>query len=100
MMNSFKNWLRRLRQKLSWKLAAKVFAGLFALYLLLSYFAVDPLARKLVPKIAEKSLASVASVKKVEFDPFRLKATIHDLKLANHDGQSLAGFKSSLSISS
>lgn len=55
MMNSLKNWFRRLRQKLSWMLAAKVLAGLFVTYLLLSYFAVDPLARNLFP-ILQKNL--------------------------------------------
>ena len=93
MMNAFKNWILRLRKKLSWQFAAKVFAGLFTFYLLFSYFAVDPLARKLVPSIVKKSLASVASVKRVEFDPFRLKATVHDFRLANKSGEPLAGFK-------
>mgnify|MGYP001826977571 CR=1 FL=1 len=68
-------------------------AGLFVFYLLFSYFAVNPLAKKLVPKIAEKSLASKASVGSVAFDPFRFKATINDFKLAKQSGESLASFK-------
>lgn len=83
----------QLRKKVSWKLFAKVLAGLFVFYLLFSYFAVNPLAKKLVPKIAEKSLASKASVGSVAFDPFRFKATINDFKLAKQSGESLASFK-------
>lgn len=75
------------------KLFAMILAGLFVLYLLLSYFAVNPLAKKLIPSIAKNSLDSEASVGRVEFDPFRLKATINDFKLMEKSGAPLAGFK-------
>ncbi len=92
MFKQLKKRLLQLRAKFPSKLFAKVFVGLFAFYLLFSYFAVDPLAKWLVPRIAEKSLASKASVGKVSFDPFRLKATIENLKLSKQNGEPLAGF--------
>jgi len=92
-MSKLKTKLKALRDKFSWQLLAKVFAGLFVFYLLLSYFAVNPLAKKLVPWVAEESLASVATVKEVTFDPFRLQATVHGLQLANKQGAQLASFK-------
>ncbi|MFV1922759.1 MAG: DUF748 domain-containing protein [Methylotenera sp.] len=60
---------------------------------MIGYFAIDPLAKKLIPRIADKSLDSMAHVKRVEFDPFRLKATVHELDLTNKTGGRLAGFK-------
>ncbi len=93
MANTFNNWLKRFRKKFTWKFFAKLFAGLVVFYLLISYFVVDPLARKLILRIADESLDSIATVKRVEFDPFRLKATVYDLALSNRSGESLAGFK-------
>lgn len=93
MLKALNNRLKQYRQKLSWPLFTKVFVGLFVFYLLICYFAIDPLAKKLIPRIANSALDSVASVKHVEFDPFRLKATIHELDLKNKAGEPLAGFK-------
>jgi hypothetical protein len=93
MFTIFKNRLLLLGKQLSAKLFTKLLAVLFILYLLLSYVAVNPIAKKLVPNIAEKSLASKASVGSVKFDPFRLKATINDFKLTEKNGAPLAGFK-------
>jgi len=73
-------------------LPAKILAGLFIFYCLFGYFAVNPLAKKLVPWIAEKKLASIGSVGKVTFDPLRLKATIENFKLTEQNGAPLAGF--------
>ncbi|MDI1362073.1 DUF748 domain-containing protein [Methylotenera sp.] len=73
-------------------LPAKIFAGLFIFYCLFGYFAVNPLAKKLVPWVAEKKLASIGSVGKVTFDPLRLKATIENFKLTEKSGAPLAGF--------
>lgn len=73
-------------------LPAKIFAGLFIFYCLFGYFAVNPMAKKLVPLIAEKKLASIGSVGKVTFDPLRLKATIENFKLTENSGAPLAGF--------
>lgn len=73
-------------------LPAKIFAGLFILYCLFGYFAVNPLAKKLVPWVAEKKLASIGSVGQVTFDPLRLKATIENFKLTEKSGAPLAGF--------
>ncbi|ADI30333.1 DUF748 domain-containing protein [Methylotenera versatilis] len=73
-------------------LPAKIFAGLFIFYCLFGYFAVNPLAKKLVPWIAEKKLASIGSVGKVTFDPLRLKATVENFKLTEKSGAPLAGF--------
>jgi len=68
-------------------------AGLFGVYLLLGYFAVDPLAKRLLPWVAENRLASRASVGRVDFDPLRLAVTIDDFRLTQPGGAPLAGFK-------
>ena len=73
-------------------LPAKIFAGLFIFYCLFGYFAVNPLAKKLVPWIAQEKLASIGSVGKVTFDPLRLKATVENFKLTEKSGAPLAGF--------
>jgi hypothetical protein len=88
-----KNKLKQLRQQLSLKLVAKVVAGFVAFYLLFAYFAVNPIAKKLIPRITEQSLASKASISSVAFDPFRLKATINDFSLATQSDQPLVQFK-------
>ena len=72
---------------------AKIIAGVFVFYILFSYFAVNPLAKRIVPWFAENKLASHASVQKVAFDPFRLKTTIEQFKLTEKNGAPLFGFE-------
>ena len=72
---------------------AKIIAGLFVFYILFSYFAINPLAKRIVPWFAENKLASHASVQKVAFDPFRLKTTIEQFNLAEMNGAPLFGFE-------
>ncbi|MES2501753.1 MAG: DUF748 domain-containing protein, partial [Pseudomonadota bacterium] len=74
-------------------LPAKIFIGLALFYVLFSYLAINPLAKKLVPWIADKQLASEASVGKVTFDPFRLKLTVDDFKLNEKNHAPLASVK-------
>lgn len=69
-----------------------IVAGLFAFYLLFSYFAVNPLAQRILPWVAETRLASKATVDRVSFDPFGLTITIDNLRLTQPDGGELAGF--------
>jgi len=70
----------------------KIVAGLTVFYLLFSYFAVDPLAKRIVPWAAKNHLASNASIGKMAFDPWRLKTTIEDFRLTETSGAPLAGF--------
>ena len=74
-------------------LPAKIFIGLALFYVLFSYFAINPLAKNLLPWIADKQLASEASVGKVTFDPFRLKLTVDDFKLNEKNHTPLASAK-------
>lgn len=92
-LNQFSHKLNLLRQRVSLKLMAKVVVGLVVFYLLFAYFAVNPIAKKLIPLIAEQSLASKASVASVTFDPLRLKTTISDFMLTTKHDQPLANFK-------
>ncbi|OIQ76313.1 AsmA family protein [mine drainage metagenome] len=69
-----------------------IVTGLFVLYVLLGYFAVGPLMRHYVPRIAQSQLDSRASVREVRFDPLRLTLTVDDLRLTTPQGQPLAGF--------
>ena len=70
----------------------KIFAGLVVAYLLFAYFAVDPLARRILPWFAENKLASQASVEHVKFDPLRLILMVDQLKLNRQNGAPLASF--------
>ena len=92
-LSQLKTNLNGLRQKVSLKLVAKMVAGLVTFYLLFAYFAVNPIAQKLIPRIAEQSLASKATVGRVTFDPFGLTATINDFNLTTKRDQPLANFK-------
>lgn len=74
-------------------LPAKIFIGLVLFYLIFSYLLINPLAQKLAPWIADKQLASEASVGKVTFDPFRLKLTVDDFKLSEKNHAPLSSVK-------
>ena len=89
MLEKIKSWLIQF----GISLPAKILAGFIIFYFLFGYFAVNPLAQKLVPWIAEEKLASKASVGKVTFDPLRLKTTIEHFKLTEKSGAPLAGFE-------
>ena len=86
------NRLTSLLTALSQSLLARIIAGLIIFYLLFAWLAVNPLAKWLVPRIAETKLASKASVEKVSFDPFQLTATIDRLALTEKSGAPLASF--------
>ncbi len=68
-------------------------AGLFIAYLLFGYFAVNPLAQRILPWVAETRLDSRASVGKVDFDPLRLVVNVDNFRLTEPNGAPLAGFK-------
>ncbi|WP_029148427.1 DUF748 domain-containing protein [Methylophilus sp. 5] len=70
----------------------KVLAGLIVFYFLFAWLAVNPLAKWLLPWVAESKLASQASVEKVTFDPLRLTTTIDKLVLTEKNGAPLASF--------
>lgn len=88
MLNRLLPFLRTLSQSL----ACKVFAGLLVFYFLFSWLAINPLAKWLLPWVAESQLTSKASVEKVTFDPLRLTATIEKLALTEKSGAPLASF--------
>ncbi|HEY0268364.1 MAG TPA: DUF748 domain-containing protein, partial [Methyloradius sp.] len=71
----------------------KIVAGLFIAYLLIAYFAVNPIAKSVLPWVAEHKLASRITVDQVKFDPFSLILTIDNLKLTKPDGAPLASFE-------
>lgn len=88
MQNPFKKIVSELSQRLS----VRIIGGLLVFYFLFAYFAVNPLAQRVLPWVAEKQLASRISVGKVRFDPLRLKTTIDDLQLTQSSGAPLAAF--------
>lgn len=67
--------------------------GFWVSYLLLGYFAVNPLAQRLLPWIAENKLASRLQVERVDYDPLRIAVTATQLRLTTPEGASLAGFE-------
>ncbi|WP_020183130.1 DUF748 domain-containing protein [Methylotenera sp. 1P/1] len=84
MLQTLKQWL--------YKKPTKILLGVYIFYVLFSYIAINPLAKRLVPWIAEKQLASQASVGQVRFNPFILIATIDQFRLKDQQGAPLAGF--------
>lgn len=85
MLQTLKSWLV--------KKPTKIVLGLYAFYVLFSWLAINPLAKQLVPWIAEKQLASQASVGQVRFNPFNLTAVVDDFNLNTLQGKPLASFK-------
>ena len=73
-------------------LPVRIAAGLFAAYLLFGFFAVDPLARKVLPWVGETYLASRLGAEQVKFNPLTLELDVRGLTLAEPDGAPLAGF--------
>ncbi len=73
-------------------LAFKVLAGLILFYFSFAWLAVNPLAKWLVPMLADSQLASQARVAKVSFDPLSFTATIEQLSLNEKNGAPLASF--------
>ncbi|HSH88123.1 MAG TPA: DUF748 domain-containing protein [Methylophilus sp.] len=88
MLNRFFLLLAALRASL----ILKVVAGLLIFYFLFAWLAINPLAKWLLPQIADTQLASKATVEKVTFDPFRLIAKIEHLTLTEKNGAPLASF--------
>lgn len=84
MLQTIKQWLV--------KKPTKIVLGLYAFYVLFSWLAINPLAKQLVPWIAEKQLASQASVGQVRFNPFNLTAVIDNFELNTQQGKPLASF--------
>lgn len=70
----------------------RIAAGLFVLYLLAGFFLVDPVARKVLPWVGDRFLASRLSAERVEFNPLTLELHVQRLALAEPDGALLAGF--------
>lgn len=69
-----------------------ILLGLITAYLLFAYFAINPLAKRLLPWVAEHQLASMMSVERVQFDPLRLIVRVDNLRLFTLEGSPLAGF--------
>ncbi|HEY8085371.1 MAG TPA: DUF748 domain-containing protein, partial [Methylophilaceae bacterium] len=70
----------------------KIILGLVVAYLLFAIYAVNPLAQRILPWVAEKKLASRITVGQVKLDPFHLTLTVDKLRLTRADGGPLAGF--------
>lgn len=77
---------------LSQSLITRVMAGLIVFYFLFAWLAVNPLAKWLLPWVADTQLASQASVQKVTFDPLRLTTTIDHFSLTEKSGAPLMSF--------
>ena len=70
-----------------------IVVGVIVAYLLFTIYAVNPLAQRILPWVAEKKLASRISVGQVKLDPFKLILTVDKLRLTRADGGPLAGFE-------
>ena len=66
-----------------------VLAGLMLIYLLLSWFAFDPLMRWALPRWAAQQGGHQLSLERARFDPWRLAADLHGLDLKRPDGAPL-----------
>lgn len=83
-------WRRALGSLRSWPVL--VAAALYGAYLLAGFFLVDPLARRLLPVVGERALASRLHAQSVEFNPFTLELRVQGLALEEPQGGLLAGF--------
>lgn len=92
MLNRLPPNLAHSLSRLSHSLALRIMAGLIVFYFLFAWLAINPLAKWLVPKVAQSQLASRASVEKVTFDPVSLTTTIDKLSLTQQNGAPLAAF--------
>jgi hypothetical protein len=92
MLNRLPPLLATLRHSLPHSRIVRLIAGLLLFYFLFAWLAVDPLAKWLLPWVAETQLASKASVEKVSFDPLRLTTTIDHFALTEKSGAPLASF--------
>ena len=80
-------WLRRLRN------AAFVVAALVGSYALLGFFLVPLVAKSKLETLATEHLGRHASLGSVEFNPFTLRATLHEFALADREpGRTLFKF--------
>lgn len=59
-------------------------------YFAFAYLAVNPLAKRLLPWVAEHQLASRMQVEQVQFDPLRLTLLVRGLQLTQPNGEALA----------
>jgi len=75
------------------KITIGLIVGLTVAYFLLGYFAVTPIAKRVLPWVAENKLASRMAVDQVKFDPLRFILTVDNLRLSRPDGGTLAGFE-------
>jgi hypothetical protein len=75
------------------KITIGLIVGLTVVYFLLGYFAVNPIAKRVLPWVAENKLASRMAVDQVKFDPLRFILTVDNLRLSRPDGGTLAGFE-------
>lgn len=75
----------------SWRI--RILVGLLVFYLAFSYWAVNPLAQRILPWLAETQLASQLQVERVRFDPLALSITVDHLRLHTQDGAPLASFE-------
>ncbi len=81
-------WFRRLRN------AALILVALFAVYLLLGFFAVPWYAKSKIEALATTELGRTATVGKVEFNPLTLHARLSDFTLADREpGHTLLQFE-------
>lgn len=71
----------------------KVLLGLVVTCFAVAYFAINPIAQRLLPWVAENKLASRITVDQVKFDPLRLTLTLSNLHLTRLDSTPLAEFE-------
>ncbi|MBE0621810.1 MAG: DUF748 domain-containing protein [Burkholderiales bacterium] len=68
-------------------------AGLFALYLLLGFFALPPILKWQIEKQVPEQLGHRISVEEVRFNPLALRLEVGDLALSDPEGRPMLGFK-------
>src|SRR5437879_8204940 len=72
-------WLRRVRS------VAVAVLALIVLFALLGFFAVPPIAKAQIESRGNEGLGRQVTLRKIEFNPFTLKATLFDLAIADRE---------------
>ncbi|MBW1774684.1 MAG: hypothetical protein JRJ82_17625, partial [Deltaproteobacteria bacterium] len=82
-----------MRIKKSWQRIAIVLAALFALYVLLGFFAVPPILKSQLKKRLYASTNRPVTLGKVLFNPFVLSLTLRDFRIEGKSGGEFVGWE-------
>ena len=70
-----------------WQRRGRWFLGILVVVWLLAWLAVPPLAKRLIEEMGSAALGRTVTIGSVDFHPWSLELTLHDLAIATADGR-------------